>query len=230
MAPKKALVVVTSVEKYPHEDKATGLWFGEAVHFTEAMEKAGFTVDICSPKGGYVPIDPSSLQAFNIPVDWKYYACPEFRRKLGASLYPDQVNADEYCVIYFAGGHGTLWDFYDNPKLQEISRKIYEKNGVVSSVCHGAVGLLNIKLSDGSFLIKGKKVSGFSNKEEAAANMTNHVPFLTEDELKKRGGIYQEAPEIFTPFAVADGRLVSGQNPASAGSVAEKVLQVLGVK
>jgi len=223
----KALIVVTSVERYPNAQRATGLWLSEAVHFAEVMEKAGWQIDVCSPKGGYTPLDPACLQPDTVSeVDWKYYSDPNFRAKLGNALKPEQVNSSDYRCIYFAGGHGTLWDFPENTKLQEISRKIYENNGVVSAVCHGVVGLLNIKLTNGSLLLNGKKVTGFSNKEENLIGLTSHVPFLTEDSLKQRGGKYEEA-QPFTPFAVADGRLVTGQNPSSGKAVAEKVLQAL---
>ena len=121
-----------------------------------------------------------------------------------------------------------IWDFPDNTQLQALSRRIYEQGGVVSSVCHGAVGLLNIKLSDGELLIKGKKVTGFSNEEEELAGLTKHVPYLTETELVKRGAIYQKADAPWAPFAIADGRLITGQNPASGGPVAELVLKAIG--
>lgn len=113
--------------------------------------------------------------------------------RLGATLKPDQVNPDDYIAIYYAGGHGVIWDFPDNEKLQALSRHIYEHGGVVSSVCHGAVGLLNIKLSNGELLVKGKKVTGFSNEEEDLAGLSQHVPYLTETELVKRGALYQKA-------------------------------------
>jgi len=225
---KKALIICSSAEKYGTIDKATGVWLGEAVHFYEVMENAGIETDLCSPRGGYVPIEPVSLQSFNVPSDWKYYADEKFRFKLGHSLKPEEIKPDDYFVIYFAGGHGAMFDFADNTKLQEISRKIYESNGVVSSVCHGAVGLLNIKLSDGKYLISGKKVTGFSNQEEDLNNSTAHVPFMTETELKKRGATYEKAPAPFTNFAITDGRLVTGQNPLSGGNVGKRVLAVVG--
>lgn len=230
MSKKKALIVVTSVEKYPDMDRATGLWLGEAVHFYEKLAKKDFEIDFVSPRGGYTPLDPVSLQEYVQPIDWEYYHDKTFREKLANTKKPSEINAADYDVIYFAGGHGVIWDFPDNQQLQEISRKIYENGGVVSSVCHGAVGLLNIKLPDGKLLIEGKKLTGFSNEEEIAAKLADHVPFLTEDELVKRGADYVKADEPFTPFAVADGRLVTGQNPQSGGKVAEKVLEVLNVE
>jgi len=224
---KKALIVVTSVEKYPDMDRATGLWLGEAVHFYEKLHEKGYEIDFVSPKGGYTPLDPISLQMFVQPVDWKYYGDNVFREKLGNTLKPEDIIPEDYSVIYYSGGHGVVWDFPDNQDLQDIARKIFENNGIVSSVCHGAVGLFNIKLSDGELLIKGKTLTGFSNSEEIAAELADHMPYLTEDVLKSKGAHYVKADQDFVPFAVADGRLITGQNSQSGGDVAEKVLEIL---
>ena len=129
---------------------------GQAVYFVDKVEKAGFEVDYVSPKGGYTPVDPHSLEMAE-PVDWEWYQDKNFMNRLGATFTPDKVRADDYAAIYFVGGHGAIWDFPDNSELQELSRRIYENDCVISSVCHGAVGLLNIKLSDGSLLIDGRE-------------------------------------------------------------------------
>ncbi|MBK7364833.1 MAG: type 1 glutamine amidotransferase domain-containing protein [Nitrosomonas sp.] len=226
MSKIKILVVLTSVEKYPNLNRATGLWLGEAVHFVKKIEAAGYHVDYVSPKGGYTPIDPHSLTMAD-NTDWTWYQTKEFMNRLGSTLEPSKVNPNDYVAIYFAGGHGVIWDFPDNEGLQELSRKIYENGGYVSSVCHGAAGLLNIKLSDGTLLIKGKKVTGFSNEEEKLAELDKYVPFLTETELIKRGAIYQKAKEPWVAYAVEDKRLISGQNPASGGAVADLLLKAL---
>lgn len=227
---KKILVVVTSISKYPNMDRPTGLWLGEAVHFVEKVEAAGFEVDFVSPQGGYTPIDPASLSEMALPIDWEFYQNRSFMDRLGATLRPAQVNPDDYAAIYFAGGHGVIWDFPDNAELQKLSARIYESGGVVSSVCHGAAGLLNIRLTDGSLLIAGKNVTGFSNEEERLAKLDQHVPFLTEDELKQRGANYLKADQPFTTFAVKSDRLVTGQNPQSGAAVAEQVLAILSQK
>lgn len=223
---KKMLVVLTSVEKYPNLDRATGLWLGEAVHFVKKVEAAGYEVDYVSPRGGYTPIDPHSL-AMADATDWEWYQNKAFMNRLGTTLKPSEINPDDYVAIYFAGGHGVIWDFPENETLQSISRQIYEKGGVVSSVCHGAVGLLNIKLSDGSLLVKGKQLTGFSNEEEKLAELDKFVPFLTETALVLRGAIYKKADQPWAPFALADGRLITGQNPASGGAVAELLIAAL---
>ncbi len=224
---RKILVALTSVEKYPNLDRATGIWLGEAVHFVDRLEAAGYSVDYVSPKGGYVPIDPHSL-AMAEPGDWAAYARPEFRNALGASLRQDQVKAEDYAAIYYVGGHGVMWDFPEDPGLQSLARDIYENGGYVTGVCHGVVGLLNVSLSDGQGLIAGRKVTGFSNVEEDLAQLTAHVPFLTEDQLVQRGANYVKADAPWAPFAVSDARIITGQNPASGGLVAEKLLAELG--
>ncbi|MBV4457946.1 type 1 glutamine amidotransferase domain-containing protein [Pseudomonas sp. COR58] len=223
---RKILVVLTSVEKYPNLNRATGLWLGEAVHFVKKVEAAGYTVDYTSPQGGYTPIDPHSL-AMAEPVDWAWYHDKAFMNRLGATLPASQVNAGDYVAIYYAGGHGVIWDFPDNPDLQKLSAAIYENGGYVSSVCHGAVGLLNITLSDGQVLVKDKQVTGFSNEEERLAELDQYVPFLTEDELVKRGARYVKADQPWAAYAVADRRVITGQNPASGGAVADLLLKEL---
>lgn len=223
---QKILVVLTSVGKYPNLNRATGLWLGEAVHFVKKVETAGYQVDYVSTQGGYTPIDPHSL-AMADPVDWEWYRKKEFMNRLGATLKPSEVNPNEYVAIYYAGGHGVMWDFPENKALQTISRKIYENGGYVSSVCHGAVGLLNIKLSNGPLLVKGKTVTGFSNEEEALAELDKFVPFLTETELVSRGAIYKKAEKPWASFAVEDTRLVTGQNPASGSAVADLLIAKL---
>jgi len=223
---KKILVVLTSTEKYPGLNRATGVWLGEAVHFVEKVEAAGYSVDYISPEGGYTPIDPHSLDAAD-SVDWAWYHDRRFMRRLGATLRPEDIDADDYAAIYYVGGHGVLWDFPDNTALQDISRRIYENGGIVSSVCHGAAALLNVRLSDGSLLIQGRQLTGFSDEEEKLARLDQQVPYLTEDELVRRGAIYQKAERPWESFAVSDRRVVTGQNPASGGAVAELVLQQL---
>lgn len=222
----KILVVVSSFPKYPTLDRATGLWLGEAVHFVKKVEDAGYEVDYVSPKGGYTPIDPHSLSMAE-EIDWEYYQNEDFMRKLGNTLKPSEVNPSDYRAIYYAGGHGTVWDFPENEGLQQISQTIYNNGGIISAVCHGLVGLLNIKTPDGKYLLEGKLVTGFTNEEEKLVELDEVVPYLTETELINRGANFQKADEPFAAYAVEDGRLVTGQNPASGGPVAELVLKQL---
>ncbi|SDQ65148.1 MULTISPECIES: type 1 glutamine amidotransferase domain-containing protein [unclassified Pseudomonas] len=226
---KKILVVLTNTAKYPTLKRATGLWLGEAVHFVDKVEKAGYKVDYLSPSGGYVPIDPHSLQ-MAADIDWQWYQDKAFMNRLGKTLSPGEVKAQDYSAIYYAGGHGVIWDFPDSSELQDLARRIFEAGGVVASVCHGAVGLLNIKLSDNTLLVKDREVTGFSDTEEKLAELDKVVPYLTETELKARGGLYRKAEEPWQAFAIADqkdGRLITGQNPASGGAVADLVVAAL---
>lgn len=226
MNSKKILVVLTGVAKYPNLERATGLWLGEAVHFVKKVQEAGYTIDCVSPEGGYTPIDPHSL-ALADPTDWEWYQNKKFMNALGATLPASEVNPDQYVAIYYTGGHGVLWDFPENAALQSISQKIYERGGFVSSICHGAAGLLNIQLSNGSLLIANKEVTGFSNAEEKLVELEHLVPFLTESELVARGAIYKKADEPWATFAVEDQRLITGQNPASGGAVADLLIAAL---
>ena len=223
---KKILVVLTNTAKYPTLRRATGLWLGEAVHFVDEVQKAGYAVDYVSPMGGYVPIDPHSLQMAP-ELDWQWYDDKTFMNRLGNTLTPGQVKADNYCAIYYAGGHGVVWDLPENAPLQELARRIYEAGGVVAAVCHGVVGLLNIKLSDNSLLVRERQVTGFSNTEEKLAELDKVVPYLTENELVARGGKYSKHEDPWAAYVVSDDRLITGQNPASSQRVAQQVLERL---
>ncbi|MFV3381211.1 MULTISPECIES: type 1 glutamine amidotransferase domain-containing protein [Pseudomonas] len=223
---KKILVVLTNTAKYPTLRRATGLWLGEAVHFVDEVQKAGYAVDYVSPMGGYVPIDPHSLQMAP-ELDWQWYDDKAFMNRLGNTLTPGQIKADNYCAIYYAGGHGVVWDLPENAPLQELARRIYEAGGVVAAVCHGVVGLLNIKLSDNSLLVRGRQVTGFSNTEEKLAELDKVVPYLTENELVARGGKYSKHEDPWAAYVVSDDRLITGQNPASSQRVAQQVLERL---
>ena len=196
------------------------------MHFVDEVQKAGYAVDYVSPMGGYVPIDPHSLQMAP-ELDWQWYDDKAFMNRLGNTLTPGQIKADNYCAIYYAGGHGVVWDLPENAPLQELARRIYEAGGVVAAVCHGVVGLLNIKLSDNSLLVRGRQVTGFSNTEEKLAELDKVVPYLTENELVARGGKYSKHEDPWAAYVVSDDRLITGQNPASSQRVAQQVLERL---
>ncbi len=223
---KKILVVLTSVEKYPNLNRATGLWLGEAVHLSKKSKRQALWSTMSALVGAILQSIPIALRWPN-PSTWEWYQKKEFMNRLGKTLKPSEVNSNEYVAVYYAGGHGVIWDFPENKPLQTISRKIYEGGGYVSSVCHGAAGLLNIKLSDGSPLAKGKQITGLSNEEEKLAELDKFVPFLTETELVARGAIYKKADKAWAPFAVADDRVITGQNPASGGAVADLLIAEL---
>ncbi|MFN4147682.1 MAG: type 1 glutamine amidotransferase domain-containing protein [Runella sp.] len=220
----KVLIVCTNHSQYPHKSHKTGLWLSELTHFVEIMEKRGFAYDLVSPKGGEVPIDEKSLDLKDT-TNRKYYENPDFRLRLADTLRPDQVKSGDYGIIYFAGGHGTMWDFPENTELQTLTRQIYENGGMVAAVCHGVAALLNVQLSDGTYLIEDKRVTGFSNIEERLVGLADEVPFSLEDQLVKRKAEYHKALIPFTRYIEVGERLVTGQNPQSTQKVAVKVLE-----
>lgn len=222
----KALIVCTNHDTYPTKSTKTGLWMSELTHFYDVMIKRKVLVDIVSPLGGKIPIDERSNDLKD-EINNQYFSDPSFLNKIENSLIPSEVHARDYRLIYFAGGHGSMWDLAENPELQEITKIIYENNGTVSAVCHGVCGLLNVTLSDGSYLINEKYVTGFSNVEEALMSFVAEVPFYLEDKLKERGAHYTKSMIPFIEFIEMDERLITGQNPNSARKVASKALEEL---
>lgn len=222
----KALIVLTNVEKYEGYDRLTGLWLSELTHFYDELIKVGYEFDFVSPKGGYVPLDPHSLTMMD-DIDRKYYHDSDFRnRALGNTLRPDQVKADDYDLIYYTGGHGTMWDFPQAKDLAVIASDIYQKGGLVTAVCHGVAGLLPIEDETGQALISGKTVTGFTNEEEILNGTVDMVPFMTQDALMEKGAKV-EIEAAFTPVVRQDGRLLTGQNPQSARALGQATVALL---
>lgn len=220
---KKILFVVTSHDKKGNTNEPTGYYLGEVTHAWKVLKDAGYEIDFVSPKGGQPPVDGLDLSD---AVNKEFWDDQYYHNKINHSLKPAEVNPEEYAAIYYAGGHGAVWDFPDNEEISAIATKIYENNGIVSAVCHGPAGIVNIKLSDGKYLITGKKVNGFTNEEEVAVKLDKVVPFLLEDKLIERGGIYEKSAP-WQEHVVTDQRLVTGQNPQSAHAVGEAVLALL---
>nr|WP_321411574.1 type 1 glutamine amidotransferase domain-containing protein [uncultured Carboxylicivirga sp.] len=220
---KKVLFVVTSHSEKGNTGEKTGYYLGEVSHPWEVLFDAGYEIDFVSPLGGEAPVDGFDLTD---PVNKKFWENTEYRHKVENTLKPSEVTVNEYAAIYYAGGHGTMWDFADNKELQKIAAQIYEANGVVGAVCHGPSGLVNIKLSDGSYLVAGKKVNAFTNEEEEIVGLTKVVPFLLEDKLKERGVILEKSAP-WQVHVVTDQRLVTGQNPQSAHAVGEAIKELL---
>lgn len=221
----KVLIVVTSHSHLGTTGKPTGYYLPEVTHPAHALEAQGIAFDIASPQGGIAPMDEDSHDLTDL-VNKKYMEKAEFVKKLNNTLKLGEVDPSQYKGILFVGGHGTMWDFADNAPLANLAAAIYEKGGVVGAVCHGPAALLNIKLTNGEYLIKGKKVAGFSNAEEEAAGLTQVMPFLLEDELVNRGAKYSKAG-LWKKHVVVDQRLVSGQNPASAEEVGQQIANLL---
>jgi len=220
----KALIVCTNHTDYPTKPHKTGLWLSEATHFYDELADRNLPYDIASPAGGAVPIDEKSLD-WRDNTNEKWYNNPTFRHKLEHSLRLNEVLPADYQILYFAGGHGAMWDFPENSTLQAITRQIYENGGIVSAVCHGVSGLLNVALSDGSSLIDNRQITGFSNMEEKLVRLDDEVPFLLEDALKQKHTLYSKSLIPFMPYIEVDERLVTGQNTLSARKVGRKVME-----
>jgi putative intracellular protease/amidase len=231
--PGKLLTVVTSADQYEKVGYRTGLWLSELIHFIDVAEEAGYQCDIASPSGGKVPIDPESLILSEIASTMhmggevsKRYQDRAFMDRLNATRKIADVTPD-YGAIYMAGGHGVMFDFPDNTALAALTAEFFGAGKVVSAVCHGPAGLLNVKLRSGERLLKGRKATGFSWREEVAAHRDHAVPFSLEEELKKRGAEYSKALLPLNAHVVEDGLLITGQNPASAKGVAKAVVKKL---
>ncbi|WP_120522962.1 type 1 glutamine amidotransferase domain-containing protein [Arthrobacter celericrescens] len=225
---KRILNVVTNVGHYDDPSHPTGLWLSELTHAWQVFEDRGFEQSIVSPQGGPAPLEPRSLKFPSYDRTSKAWRDDPGRMVLlENTLRPDQVDPADYDAIYFTGGHGVMYDFPDSEGLHRITRGIFEQGGIVSSVCHGYCGLLNTRLSDGSYLVAGRKVTGFAWQEEVLARVDKLVPYNVEEEMKKRGARYEKARLPFVSYVVADGNLVTGQNPGSAKETAEKVAGLL---
>ena len=222
---KKILCVVTSNNVKGATGIPTGFWLSELTHPLEKFSAAGFDYALASIKGGKPPIDKDSLD-FNDSINKKFWDDTLFQAKLSNMLCLADVNAADFDAIFFAGGHGVMWDFPDSTAVDKITREIYEHGGIVSAVCHGPAALVNVKLSTGKFLVDGKNLTAFTNGEEEAVQATDIVPFLLESKLKEHGAIHHAAAN-WSNHVEKDGRLVTGQNPASAASVGETVVNLL---
>ncbi|MBF5032137.1 type 1 glutamine amidotransferase domain-containing protein [Micromonospora sp. ANENR4] len=215
----RALIALTSHSELGRTGRSTGYYVGEAAEPWEVFRAAGYDVDLVSVAGGEPPVDGR---------DENDSTQNDFLATAGVTDTPKAADVDPagYDVILFAGGHGTMWDFPDDPDLARIARSVYERGGVVAAVCHGPSALVNLTLTDGSRLIAGKRVAGFTNSEEAAVGLTDEVPFLLADKLGEAGAQHVPAPD-FTEHVVVDGRLVTGQNPQSARAVADAVVKLI---
>lgn len=222
---KKVLIVVTSHNQLGSTGKETGYYLPEVSHPVFQLEKHGLMFDIASPKGGKAPMDLSSRNLSD-PLNKNFLERADLVMKIENTLGPEEINSRDYGAIFFAGGHGAMWDFPDNQDFAQLAAQIYEGGGIVAAVCHGPAALINIKLSNGDYLIEGKKLTGFSNAEEEAAKLSTVMPFLLESALVSRGSVYSKAG-LWKSHLVSDQRLVTGQNPASAENVGKEIANLL---
>ena len=219
----RALIVVTSHNQLGSTGKATGAYLSEISHVYWALADAGIAVDFVSPAGGQVPLDGVERKDAD---NARFLDDADAIKRLHTSFRPEQVDPSRYAAIYYAGGHGTMWDLPSDRGLASIAAAIYEAGGIVAAVCHGPAGLVNIKLSSGAYLVANKEVAAFTNEEESAVGLTEVVPFLLASALVERGARHVAAPK-FAANVVKSERLITGQNPASARGVGQAIVGAL---
>lgn len=224
------LFILTSHSIMGNTGHETGLWLEEFTTPYYELHDAGYEIEIATIEGGASSIDPRSLDGDDLPESVARYNEDEaLQSAFNNALAISDVDAGKYAAVILPGGHGTMWDLPNNARLSEIISSTYQDGRVVAAVCHGPAGLIGPVDENGQPIVKGKKVAGFTNSEEEAVGLTEVVPFLLEDKLIELGANYQKGPD-FEPYAVADGNLVTGQNPASSKKVAELVIEILNAK
>lgn len=217
------LIVLTSHDRKGDTGEKTGAYFPELVHPHRVFVDAGFDVAFASTRGGKAPLDGVDRKD---PLQAAFLDDPALVKQIDETLAPAAVRSGDYAAIFYAGGHGTMWDFPDTPVLARVAQEIYERGGAVGAVCHGPAGLLEVRLSSGAHLVAGKEVAAFTNDEERAVKLDHVVPFLLADALEQRGAKHVPAGN-WKAHVVVSERLVTGQNPASAKGVAERMVEVL---
>lgn len=218
---KKILFVVTSQDKLGSTGKSTGYYLSEVSHPWAVLSEAGYEIDFVSPLGGKAPVDGYDLSD---PINKAFWENSVYRSKIENTMRPSDVVVSDYLAIYYAGGHGTMWDFPDNNELANIASSIYENGGIVSAVCHGPSALVNIKLTNGKYLVDGKRINSFTNAEEESIDLQNIVPFMLETKLIERGARFEKSG-LWESHITVDQRVITGQNPQSAKGVGESILK-----
>jgi putative intracellular protease/amidase len=221
--PHRVAIVLTNHGQLGSTGRPTGFYLSEASHAYKIFHEAGYHIDFVSPKGGVAPMD--GLEQ-NDQINAAFLADESLVARTRSTLPITSLDPSSFDAVFFAGGHGTMWDLPNDPQVQQFTRIIYEQGGIVAAVCHGPVGLVNVRLSNGEFLVSGKDVSAFTNEEESAVKLEKVVPFALESMLRERGARFVEAPN-FEPMVAISERLVTGQNPASSIGVAEAVVRLL---
>ena len=223
----KVLMVLTSHDQLGNTGKKTGFWLEEFAAPYFAFVDAGAEVTLASPKGGQPPLDPKSDEPSSQTEDTARFRADKAAQAALASTHVlSKILPLDYDAVFYVGGHGPLWDLAEDATSIALIEKMHAAGKVVAAVCHGPGVLRRPKGSDGQPLVAGKNVTGFTNSEEAAVQLTDIVPFLVEDELKRLGGHFSQVAD-WHPHAVVDGRLVTGQNPSSSVAVAKEVLKLL---
>jgi putative intracellular protease/amidase len=221
------LFVLTSHDKLGDTGEKTGFWIEEFANPYYSLLDKGATITIATPKGGAAPIDPrSDAPDAATEATKRYDKDAQAKARIANTKVLADMNADDFDAVFYPGGHGPLWDLAGNKTSIALIETFYGQNKPVAFVCHAPAALKGVKDASGNPLVKGKKVTGFTNSEEKAVGLTDVVPFLVEDMLKENGGIYSKK-EDWAVYAIKDGNLITGQNPASSGLVAEKLYESL---
>lgn len=224
---KKVLFVLTSHDELGNTGHKTGFWVEEFAAPFYYLKDNGIEITIASPKGGQPPIDPkSSAPESQTPATVRFYADNETQAQLAKTIKLADVNQADYDAVFYPGGHGPLWDLAEDKNSIALIEAFYAHGKPVGAVCHAPAIFKHTKNADGTPLVKGQKVTGFTNTEEDAVQLTNVVPFLVEDMLKANGGIYSKKAD-WNPYAVENELIITGQNPASSELVAELLLKKL---
>lgn len=220
---KRILIAMTSHPTKGATGEKTGAYLPEIAHPHAVFTQAGFEVDFASVRGGEVPLDGLDQKD---AVSTAFLSDTAVMGRLHTSVPSASVDASKYDVIFFAGGHGAMWDLPDDAAFAKVTAAVYEDGGIVGAVCHGPAALVNVRLSSGAFLVAGKELSTFTNEEERAVKLDTVVPFLLEDRLAERGARILKAANWQEKVVVSE-RLVTGQNPASAAAVAKAIVELL---
>lgn len=229
MIQQRILFVLTGHDRLGHNDddavELTGFHLTEAAHPWDILTDAGISVDLATPNGGVAPIDPSSKD-LDDPRNRRFLEDGAVRHALTDSRALSEVDLSDYAGIYFPGGHGTMWDLPDHPTVIAAVRTVFESGRPVAAVCHGPAAFVNVRLSDGGWLVDGREISVFTDREEHATGKDTAMPFMLASALADRGATLRSA-ENFAACVAVDENLISGQNPASADGVAHAVLEQL---
>jgi putative intracellular protease/amidase len=221
------LIVLTSHDQLGDTGKKTGFWLEEFAAPYYVLSDAGAAITLASPKGGQPPLDPKSDLPENLTELSKRFRTDNAAQALLANTKKlADVSADDFDAVFYPGGHGPMWDMPDNATSIALIEAFVKADKPVAAVCHAPAALVNVRGKDGRYLIKGKRVTGFTNAEEGVVGLSAVVPFLLEDRLKERGGLYS-AGANWSPYVQVDGKLVTGQNPASSGPAAKELLKLL---
>ncbi|MEJ2202196.1 MAG: type 1 glutamine amidotransferase domain-containing protein [Desulfuromonadaceae bacterium] len=224
----KILMVLTSHDQLGQTGQKTGFWLEEFATPYYLFQDAGAEITLASPRGGHPPLDPKSADPdFQTAATRRFQQDTAAQRALAGTLILSSVNPDDYDAVFYPGGHGPLWDLAEDRDSIALIEALFAQGKPVAAVCHGPAVLRYAKAPNGSPLIQGKQITGFSDSEEAAVQLTKVVPFSVEQELKAKGGKYQKAAD-WQAFSIRDGNLITGQNPSSSAGTAEILLQLLG--